>query len=200
VYFDHNQLLSRAPGYGGGRWHSHKIGAGHDDGVVVDDLEVYRRQPNINLTLCYPQGFSADEDGGLKLVAGSHLFRDPTGCRADDDAALRAGWMQGQQHPVTGKPLEIEHLDLAPGSIVCCLSHAAHAVSPKALERATRWCSLFCYRKTDEDSGIVQPPQAVPPVWALKAQRGELPATLTQLLQHSFDRQLTGGRVGIFDE
>ena len=199
VYFDHNQLLSRAPGYAGGRWHSHKIGAGNDDGVVVD-LEVYRRQPNINLTLCYPQGFSADADGGLKLVAGSHLFRDPTGCRAEDDAALRAGWMQGQHHPITGKPLEIEHLDLPPGSIVCCLSHAAHAVAPKALERSTRWCSLFCYSKADEDNGIVQPPQAVPPVWALKAQRGELPPTLTQLLQHSFDRQLTGGRLGSYDE
>jgi hypothetical protein len=34
----------------------------------------------------------------------------------------------------------------------------------------------------------------------LKAQRGELPTTLTQLLQHSFDRQLTGGRLGSYDE
>ncbi|SVE41379.1 uncharacterized protein METZ01_LOCUS494233, partial [marine metagenome] len=30
-------------------------------------VEEYRRQPNINLTLCYPQGFSADEDGGATL-------------------------------------------------------------------------------------------------------------------------------------
>jgi len=200
VYFDHNQLLTRAPGYAGGAWHSHKIGAGNDDGVTVADLDAYRRQPNINLTLCYPQGFSADADGGLKLVSGSHLFRDPAGCRAPDDDALRAGWLKDRRHPVTGRALEIEHLALPPGSIVCCLSHAAHAVAPKAQDRSTRWCSLFCYRKADEENGIVQPPHAVPPVWSLKAQRGELPATLTQLVQHSFDRELTGGRVGTFDQ
>ncbi len=193
VYFDHNQLLTRAPGYPGGGWHSHQIGGGCDNAEPVD-VEEYRRQPNINLTLCYPQGFSADEDGGLKLIRGSHLFRDPAGCRAPDDEALREGWLRGRQHPVTGRPLEIERLALPPGSIVCCLSHAAHAVAPKARERSTRWCSLFCYRKADEVSGIAQPPHAVPPVWALKAKRGELPHALAQLLRPSFDRKLTAGR------
>ena len=193
VYFDHNQLLTRAPGYAGGGWHSHQIGSGCDNAEPVG-LEEYRRQPNINLTLCYPQGFSADEDGGLKLVRGSHLSRDPAGCRAPDDEALREGWMRDREHPVTGRLFEIERLALPPGSIVCCLSHAAHAVAPKAQERSTRWCSLFCYRKVDEVSGIAQPPHAVPPVWALKAQRGELPDALTQLLRPSFDRQLTAGR------
>ncbi len=199
VYFDHNQLLSRAPGYAGCAWHSHKIGAGHDDGTTVD-IDSYARQPNLNLNLCYPQGFSAHEDGGLKVLPGSHLFRDPAGCRAADDEALRSSWLQGREHPVTGRPLEIEAPALPAGSIVCCLSHTAHAVAPKAQDRDTRWCSLFAYRKADETNGIAQPPQAVPPVWALKAQRGELPPTLTQLLQPSFDRELTDGQVSSFDE
>ncbi len=193
VYLDHIQLLTRAPGYPGGAWHSHKIGGGHDN-VGPVGLDDYRRQPNINLTLCYPQGFSADDDGGLKLIRGSHLFRDPAGCRGPDDDALRQGWLSGRKHPVTGRPLEIERLDLPPGSIVCCLSHAAHAVAPKSQEGSTRWSSLFCYRKIDDVSGIAQPPSAVPAVWALKAQRGELGVDLTGLLRPSFDRALTAGR------
>jgi hypothetical protein len=198
VYFDHNQLLNRAPGYKGGGWHSHLIGGGYDNAGAVG-IEDYRRQPNANLTLCYPQGFSADEDGGLKFVRGSHLFRDPAGCRAPGDEALRAGWLRGRVHPVTGRALEIEHLALPPGSIVCCLSHAAHGVAPKALDRSKRWASLFCFRKADDRTGFVQPPHAVPPIWALKAQRGELPQVLTELLRPSFDRELTAGRLMFSD-
>ena len=193
VYFDHHQLLSRPAGYSGCFWHSHRIGAGRDD-CGSATLSEYRAQPNINLTLCYPQGFAAPADGGLKLVAGSHLFRDPTGCRAETDEELRRGWLRGRVHPVTSEPLRIEHLALPPGSIVCCLSHSAHGVAPKAAGRGTRWCSLHCYRKADDMTGHVQPPSAVPPVWAMKAQRGELPSVLAQLLRHSHDRELSGGR------
>jgi hypothetical protein len=193
VYFDHNQLLNRPPGYAGCAWHSHQVGGGHDDGASVD-LAAYQRQPNTVLNLCYPQGFAAAEDAGLKMVRGSHLFRDPTGCRAADDEALESGWLQGRTHPVTGQSLQIERPALPPGSIVCCLGHAAHAVAAKAPHRAPRWCSLICYRKADDDTGIAQPPSAVPPVWAMKAQRGELSPLLTELLRPSFDRQLTGGR------
>ena len=75
VYFDHNQLLSRPGGYPGGHWHSHKIGAGCDSGTVLPDE--YDRQANFLLTLCYLNGFEADNDGGLKIIRGSHLFRDP---------------------------------------------------------------------------------------------------------------------------
>ena len=79
--------------------------------------------------------------------------------------------------------------------MVCCLSHAAHGVAAKAAYRKTRWCSLHCYKKADDKTGDVQPPSAVPPLWALKAQRGELPDVLSELLRPSFDRTLTGGRV-----
>jgi hypothetical protein len=197
VYFDHNQLLTRPAGYPGGGWHSHQIGAGKDN-CGNASLEEYQAQPNANLTLCYPQGFAADDDGGLKLIRGSHLCRDPAGCRAPNDDEMRQGWLQGRMHPVTGKPLQIEHLALPPGSIVCCLSHAVHGVARKTPDKQTRWCSLYCYKKADDRSGHVQPSAAVPPVWALKAQRGELPPTLAQLLRPSYDRQLTGGRTEEF--
>lgn len=193
IYFDHNQLLNRPAGYPGGAWHSHRIGGGVDN-CGIASLSEYETQPNFNLTLCYPQGFSADEDGGLKLIRGSHLFRDTTGCRAATDEEMRDGWLAGREHPVTSEPLAIEHLSLPPGSVVCCLSHAAHAVAPKALGRKTRWCSLYCYKKPDDVRGNVQPPHSVPPVWALKAQRGELPEVLMALLRPSYDKALTGGR------
>ena len=193
VYFDHNQLLSRPGGYAGGGWHSHRVGSGYDDASIADIPE-YDAQPNALLNLCYLNGFEAGDDGGLKIVRGSHLFRDPGGCRASDDEKMDQGWLAGRRHPVSGEPMEMEHLSLPAGSVVCCLSHAVHGVAPKAAHRDTRWCSLHCYRKADEKSGHCQPPSAVPPVWAVKAQRGELPDHITQLLRTSYDRQLTGGR------
>ena len=193
IYFDHNQLLTRPAGYPGGAWHSHRIGGGADN-CGVANLSEYQAQPNFNLTLCYPQGFEAGDDGGLKLIRGSHLFRDPAGCRAASDEEMRRGWLAGRVHPITGEPLQMEHLSLPPGSVVCCLSHAAHAVAPKALGKRPRCCSLYCYKKPSDVSGYAQPPHSVPPVWAMKAQRGELPAVLTELLRPSYDRGLTGGR------
>jgi len=192
IYFDHNQLLTRAPGYDGGGWHCHRIGAGHDEGPA--DIDAYRLQPNSNLTICYPQGFAATNDGGLKLIRGSHLFRDAAHCRGATDEEIGAGWLQDKVHPVTGRPLAIEHLDLPPGSVVCCLSHAAHGVSPKGGDRPPRWSSLYCYKTTDKRTGLVQPAHGIPLVWALKAQRGELPDVLAELFRPSYDRALTGGR------
>ncbi|MDP6745988.1 MAG: hypothetical protein QGH37_03000 [Candidatus Poribacteria bacterium] len=193
IYFDHNQLLTRTAGYAGGAWHSHQIGGGVDDQGVTSVLE-YQLQPNLNLTLCYPQGFEAANDGGLKLIRGSHLFRDPTGCRASNDDRMRKGWLAKRLHPVTEQLLKIEHLSLPPGSVVCCLSHAAHAVAAKGLNKDTRWCSIYCYKKADDRSGYVLPAHSVPPIWAMKAKRGELPSVLGQLFRSSFDQTLTGGR------
>ena len=193
IYFDHNQLLTRPGGYPGNKWHSHEIGGGKDN-CGVASLSEYRAQPNAIITLCYPQGFEADNDGGLKIIRGSHLFRDPKGCRAATDEAMEQGWLQGRVHPVTSEPLQMEHLSLPAGSIVCCLSHAAHGVAPKAPGKETRWCSNYCYKKVDDTTGYAQPPLSVPPVWAMKAHRGELPAVLTELLRPSYDKELTGGR------
>lgn len=193
IYFDHNQLLTRPAGYPGDGWHCHPIGAGRDN-CDVAKLTEYRAQPNTNLTMCYPEGFAAGNDGGLKIVRGSHLFRDPAKCRFATDEEMEQQWLANRVHPVTGTPLKIEHLSLPPGSIVCCLTHAAHAVEPKAAGRKTRWCTLYCYKKPDDLTGLVQPPRSVPPVWAMKAMRGELPEGLRELLRPSFDRELTGGR------
>ena len=192
IFFDHNQLLTRPGGYSGGSWHSHKIGGGHDD-CGTADLNTYRAQPNAVLNICYPEGFEAEDDGGLKIVRGSHLFRDPSGCRFPDDEAMEREWLADRTHPVTSEPLQIERLSLPPGSLVCCLSHAAHAVSPKAVDKETRWATLYCYKKADERTGLVLPSHAVPPVWAVKAQRGELPKVLTELFRPSYDRELTQG-------
>lgn len=193
IYFDHNQLLTRPPGYPGGAWHSHKIGGGADN-CGVASLSEYQAQPNFNLTLCYPQGFEAENDGGLKIIRGSHLFRDPAGCWADTDEKIQQDWLAERVHPVTSEPLQIEYTALPPGSVVCCLSHAAHAVALKTLDKQTRWCSLFCYKKPSDVTGYVQPSHSIPPVWALKAQRGELPPVITELFRPSYDKKLTGGR------
>ena len=198
IFFDHNQLLSRRGGYAGGAWHSHKLGLRYD-GHGVATIAEYDLQANAILTLCYLNGFEAEHDGGLKIIRGSHLFRDPTGCRAESDEDMRQGWMKDRIHPVTGELLEIKHLSLPPGSVVCCLSHAAHAVAEKSTGKKTRWCSLLCYRKPDTNDGHGQPPTSVPPVWAMKASRGELPSTLTELLLPSYDLDLTGGRTKYVD-
>ena len=188
VYFDHNQLLNRPAGYAGGPWHSHRLHDNNDQSGVAT-IEEYDAQANFNLTLCYPDGFEEADDGGLNIIRGSHLFRDSEGCRGETDEEIESSWLRGRRHPVTSEPLKIERLSLPPGSIACCLSHAAHAVSRKAMERETRWCLLICYRVADA-TGQVWPPLSVPPVWAMKAQRGELPDVLTQLLRPSFDREL----------
>ena len=83
--------------------------------------------------------------------------------------------------------------------MVCCLSHAAHGVSPKGSDRPTRWCSLYCYKTSAKRSGLVQPAHGTPLVWALKAQRGALPDVLAEIFRPSYDRRLTGGRTR-FDE
>ena len=139
-------------------------------------------------------------DGGLKIIRGSHLHRDPTACRADNgnmgiegqDAAMEAGWLAGKTNPVTGEPLAITKLDLPPGSVVFCLQHAAHGVDPHAARRDPRLCLLLAVRKADESSGKAyrrygRKPSAIPPVWAGLAKEGRLPAELAELLCPAVD-------------
>ena len=97
-----------------------------------------RWQPNFVLNLVYPEGFAAEDDGGLKFIPGSHLWRDPGGLRAQTDEDLESGWLEGKLHPVTRQPLQIVRPALGPGSMVCVLSHGAHAVSPKRYGRTRR--------------------------------------------------------------
>ena len=129
IYFDHNQLLTRPPGYPGGAWHSHKVGAGADN-CGVASLSEYQAQPNFNLTLCYPQGFEAEDDGGLKIIRGSHLLRDPAGCWAEHRRRNAAGLVGG-----TGPS---RHFRAASNRI-----HLAASGIGRLLSVARRACSSF---------------------------------------------------------
>ena len=116
----------------------------------------------MSLTCCPapdPEGFEADNDGGLGIIRGSHLFRDTLGCRAaadpttgrSADEVMAAGWLKDKTHPVTGQPLAIERFALPQGSIAVVLSHGAHGVAPKALTKNPRLCTLMAYRKAVGD-------------------------------------------------
>ena len=95
VYFDHNQLLTRPPGYAGGGWHSHKIGAGYDRKAPPAMWPNTKPSPIPTSPCAILEGFSAADDGGLKLIRGSHLFRDPDNCRAATDRGNRSWLAQG---------------------------------------------------------------------------------------------------------
>jgi hypothetical protein len=58
-------------------------------------------------SLCYPQGFKAGRDGGLRVVPGGHLYREArlepaSGAAApanwtQDDEVFRAEWLVRQK-------------------------------------------------------------------------------------------------------
>ena len=116
IRYDHCVSLNRPGGNRGIGWHSH--------GYADDD-------PNLGFVriFFYVNGFEPD-DGGLKAVPGSHLYRDAR-IHAPTDEALREGWLAGRKHPETGGPLEIEALSAPPGTVALMWTHAAHAVSPR---------------------------------------------------------------------
>lgn len=131
IRYDHCVALNRAGGNNGAAWHS------HDYAESRPDLSFVR-------VFFYINGFTPD-DGGLKAVPGSHLFRDPKIHGADDEA-LRAGWLAGKTHPMTGEPLEIEPITAPEGSVVLMHTHAAHAVAPRQPGSPMRWCVVYAYR------------------------------------------------------
>ena len=151
-----------------------------------------------------------DENGGnINIIRGSHLFRAVKALRAPSgevgDAFLRgepsdatfdglsSGWLKGRRHPLTGEPLRTERLSLPPGSIVCCNTHAAHMVSPKAAGTRPRLACQWHFKKRSERTGMTSAPYALPPVLALAAAEGELPPRLAAVLRNAFDPQLTDG-------
>ena len=137
IRFDHCVALNRPPGNQGLGWHSHEYG---DNSPSLGFIRIF----------FYVNGFLSD-DGALKAVPGSHLFRDRS-IRAATDADLAEGWMAGKVHPVTGEPLAIETLAAPPGSVVLMWTHAAHAVTPRRDASDTRWCVVFAYRNPGEPS------------------------------------------------
>ena len=81
----------------------------------------------------------------MKVVPGSHLFRDPA-VSFLGDTALQAGWVDGKTHSMTGEPLQIEELECPPGSVIIMWTHAVHGVSARKDGSDTRWAVATAYR------------------------------------------------------
>jgi hypothetical protein len=138
IRYDHCVSLNRPGGNRGIGWHSHGYS---DDDSSLGFVRIF----------FYVNGFEPD-DGGLKAVPGSHLYRDSK-IQARTDEALREGWLVGKTHPETGEPLEIEALSAPPGTVALMWTHAAHAVSERKPDSHTRWCVVYAYRNPGEPSG-----------------------------------------------
>jgi len=78
VRFDHCVSLNRPSGDEGSAWHRHAYAEDRPELVFIR-------------VFLYVNGFTAN-DGGLGVVPGSHLCRDPA-LKAASDEALRTGWM-----------------------------------------------------------------------------------------------------------
>jgi hypothetical protein len=105
LYFCTSQLNNKSPGYQGGGWHSHPMGGGFDQQGPIGPEEYF--QGNLcAITLAYPNGFEAGDDGNLNIIRGSHLFRDAEGCSAGTgiagDEEMAAGWCgkQSSTNPI----------------------------------------------------------------------------------------------------
>ena len=137
IRYDHCVALNREGGNGGSTWHSHEYA---DDDPSLGFLRVF----------FYVNGFQAD-DGGLKVVRGSHLHRD-AGIRAESDAELLSGWMVDKVHPKTGMALAFEGLSVPRGTVVLMWTHAAHGVNGRKMGSDTRWCVVYAYRNPGRES------------------------------------------------
>jgi hypothetical protein len=136
IRFDHCVTLNRPTGNQGLRWHSHEYA---EDDPRLGFIRIF----------FYINGFELD-DGNLKVVPGSHLYRDRN-IHAQTDAELMSGWTAGKTHPLTGEPLQIEQLVAAPATIALMWTHAAHAVNPRHSTN-TRWCIVYAYRNPGRPS------------------------------------------------
>ena len=191
VRFDHNTLLNRKAGWRGQGWHSHQYSE-DDQGVTI-------RAPTYGQvrTLIYPDGFKKGTDAGLRVVKGGHLYRQTklkprSGTTAAgpnwalDDRQFKAEWLDDKAHPITGEPLQITEIELPPGSMVSCLTHAPHAVSPKKVTATgsgtTRYCTLFCYAAADPEGK--QRPSDARATWSLPIE---------------FERKAVGGQLKSVD-
>jgi hypothetical protein len=137
IRYDHCVALSRRAAFPGMRWHTHEY-SDADPGLGF--LRIF----------FYVNGFEPD-DGALKVVPGSHLFRDSR-VTADTDAVLGASWLFDKRHPVTGEPLAIERLSAPPGSVILMWTHALHAVAPRRAGSDTRWTVVYAYRNPGQPS------------------------------------------------
>jgi hypothetical protein len=137
IRYDHCVALNRLAANPGLRWHTHEYS---DADPQLKFLRIF----------FYVNGFSAD-DGGLKVVPGSHLFRDST-IIAQTDEELTSAWLEGKRHPQTGEPLRIEGLSAPPASVILMWTHALHGVTARRPNSETRWTVVYAYRNPGQPS------------------------------------------------
>ena len=137
IRYDHCVTLNRSAGNGGSNWHTHEYS---DDDTNLGFIRIF----------FYVNGFET-EDGALKVVPGSHHFRDPN-IRADNDKELIEQWLHGRLHPTTGCPMRIEQLTAPVGTVVLMWTHSLHGVTPRKQSSATRWTVVFAYRNPGRPS------------------------------------------------
>jgi hypothetical protein len=137
IRFDHCVTLNRPGGNQGARWHSHEYA---EDDPSLGFIRIF----------LYISGLELG-DGNLKVVPGSHFYRDPD-LSATTDEELAAGWMAGKTHPLSGEPLQIEDVTAPAASVVLMWTHAAHAVTPRLPGSDTRYAVVYAYRNPGRPS------------------------------------------------
>ncbi|MEZ4870159.1 MAG: phytanoyl-CoA dioxygenase family protein [Caldilineaceae bacterium] len=137
IRFDHCVTLNRPAGNRGLRWHSHEYA---EDDPSLGFVRIF----------FYVSGFERG-NGNLKVVPGSHLYRDAQ-IQAESDAELEAGWMAGKTHLLTGESLRIEPLAAPPATVALMWTHAAHGVNPRLPDSPTRWTVVYAYRNPGRPS------------------------------------------------
>ena len=176
---DHFLMLNRAPESAGRTWHAHHYCEGKDE--VEDDIGTGAHltteflQQQCVRTLCYPEGATPTEGGQLAVIPGAHLYRIPfktNVTRTDHDEDMKAGWIVGKVHAATGRPLEIVHLSIPPGSMVSFVHHMPHYVGYRKPGFGVRWGLLMAYRTPDPRAKTARWSPGVPAEWAARACAG----------------------------
>jgi len=137
IRYDHCVALNRLAANPGLRWHTHEYS---DADPKLRFLRIF----------FYVNGFEP-EDGGLKAVPGSHLFRDSK-VLAETDEELERSCLAGKRHPLTGEPLRIERLSAPPATVILMWTHALHGVTPRQPNSPTRWTVVYAYRNPGQPS------------------------------------------------
>ena len=148
LFFDACTLLNRLPGTnwadGGMGVHSHMFADGYarDTVSTVDGWEDKPGEAMIR-AFFYISGFNSIDGGCLKVIPGSHTWRDPgLGSRL-------LQWRGAGKTSHEGVPLTEVELECPPGSVILMHTHAAHGVTPMRRGKAAgapRWAFVACYR------------------------------------------------------
>jgi hypothetical protein len=139
VRYDHCVSLIRPGGNAGSGWHTHGYG---DNQPELGFIRIF----------FYVNGFTPD-DGGLKAVPGSHLYRR-VGIRSSvEDEEMWSTWGQDRKHPETGAEMQVKNLTALPGTVAVMWTHALHGVTPRQEGSDIRWCVVYAYRNPGLPSG-----------------------------------------------